>query len=160
MSDVSTGKPATTITRHGRVSIREVAPRDGLQIEKRWIPTAQKIELIDRLSQTGVAGIQYTSFVPPTWVTQFKDADDVARDIRRHADVRYIGLIPNVKGLERAVAAGVDEISLPAAATETFAKKNLNRSIDDCIAMVRQVVDSSPQGLTISASISMSFGCP
>lgn len=143
-----------------RVQIREMAPRDGLQIEKRFVPTDDKVALIDRLSESGVYGIQYTSFVPPSWVPQFKDADIVAARIRRLPGVKYIALIPNVRGLDRAVEAGVDEITLPSAATETFARKNLNRSIDDCVAMVRDVAKAAPKGLIVSASISMVFGCP
>jgi hydroxymethylglutaryl-CoA lyase len=143
-----------------KVTIREVAPRDGLQIEKQFVPTDRKIELIDHLSETGVHGIQYTSFVPPKWVPQFADAEEVARRIRRRAGVQYIALIPNEKGLERAVAAGVDEVTLPSAATESFAKRNLNRSIDECIQTVANVVAAAPQGLVISASVSMCFGCP
>ena len=143
-----------------RVYIREVAPRDGLQIEKRWIPTERKVELIERLSQTGVYGIQYTSFVPPNWVAQFKDADEVSSRIKKRLGTKYIALIPNVRGLERAVAAGVDEISLPSAATETFARKNLNRTVDECIQVVAEVMKKRPAGLIVSASISMCFGCP
>lgn len=142
------------------VRIREMSPRDGLQIEKEWVPTERKIELINALSKTGVHGIQYTSFVPAKWVPQFKDADEVAARIRRNPAVRYIGLIPNLKGLERAVKAGVDEISLPAAATETFARKNLNRSLDECIEMVAQVVKEAPADLVVSCALSMTFGCP
>lgn len=143
-----------------RVYIREVAPRDGLQIEKRLVPTERKVELIERLSQTGVYGIQYTSFVPPKWVAQFEDADEVSRRIKRHPGIKYIALIPNLRGLERAVAAGVDEISLPSAVTETFARKNLNRTVSECIQVVAEVMKRRPPGLIVSASISMCFGCP
>ncbi|MBI4182686.1 MAG: hydroxymethylglutaryl-CoA lyase [Proteobacteria bacterium] len=143
-----------------QVLIREVAPRDGLQIETRWIPTERKIELIDRLSATGVYGIQYTSFVPPKWVPQFQDADKVAAGIARDPAVKYIALVPNRRGFERALAAGVDEVTLPSAATETFAERNLNRSIAGCIETVREVVRAAPPGVVVSASVSMCFGCP
>jgi hydroxymethylglutaryl-CoA lyase len=137
-----------------------MAPRDGLQIEKQWIPTDRKVELIDALSRAGVYGIQYTSFVPAKWVPQFKDADEVGARIARNPAVKYIGLIPNRKGLDRAVAAGVDEISLPAATTESFARKNLNRSIAECIDTVAEVVNAAPAGLVVSCALSVTFGCP
>ena len=137
-----------------------MSPRDGLQIEKEWIPTDRKVELIDALSSSGVHGMQYTSFVPEKWVPQFKDADEVAARIRRNPAVKYIGLIPNRKGLERAVKAGVDEISLPAAASEAFARKNLNRSIGECIDTVAEVVNAAPDGLVVSCALSVTFGCP
>src|SRR6185436_14502223 len=142
------------------VRIREMSPRDGLQIEKEWIPTDRKVELIDALSSSGVHGMQYTSFVPEKWVPQFKDADEVAARIRRNPAVKYIGLIPNRKGLERAVKAGVDEISLPAAASEAFARKNLNRGIGECIDTVAEVVNAAPDGLVVSCALSVTFGCP
>lgn len=147
-------------TRPKSVRIREMSPRDGLQIEKEWIPTERKVELIDALSRSGVHGMQYTSFVPAKWVPQFKDADEVAARIQRNPAVKYIGLIPNLKGLERAVRAGVDEISLPAAATESFARKNLNRSVAECIETVAEVVRAAPDGLVVSCALSVTFGCP
>jgi hydroxymethylglutaryl-CoA lyase len=136
-----------------------MSPRDGLQIETQWVPTERKVELIDALSRSGVRGIQYTSFVPPKWVPQFKDADEVAARITRNPAVKYIGLIPNLKGLDRALRAGVDEISLPAAATESFARKNLNRTVAECMDTVAEVVKATPAGLVVSCALSMSFGC-
>ena len=110
------------------VRIVEVSPRDGLQNEKTLIPAVAKIELIDRLSATGLRSIEATSFVSPKWVPQLADAADVYAGIAKRPGVRYPVLVPNEQGYERARAVGVDEIAVFTAASEAFNRKNSNAS--------------------------------
>ena len=115
------------------VQIYEVGPRDGLQNEKTIIPTAQKIALIDRLSSVGFKKIEATSFVSPKWVPQLADAADVMAGIHRAPCVTYAALTPNLKGFERALEAGVNEVAIFGAASETFSQKNINCSIAESL---------------------------
>ena len=108
------------------VRIVEVGPRDGLQNEKTLVPTAAKIELIDRLSATGLLSIEATSFVSPKWVPQLADAAEVFTGIRRWPTVSYPVLVPNLQGYERARAVGADEVAVFTAASEAFNRKNIN----------------------------------
>ena len=112
------------------VKLVEVGPRDGLQNEKSAISAADKITLIDKLSQSGFELVEATSFVSPKWVPQLADAADVMRGIERLPKVRYIVLTPNMRGFERALEAGVDEIAVFGAASPTFSQKNINCSIN------------------------------
>src|SRR5437763_12260301 len=112
------------------VTVVEVGPRDGLQNESARIPTADKIAFVDRLTRAGCPVIEVSAFVSPTWVPQMADAADVFRGITRREGTRYSALVPNIKGLERAVAAGVTEIGVFAAASETFSQRNINQSIE------------------------------
>jgi len=116
-----------------RVRIVEVGARDGLQNEKSILPAATKIELIDRLSDTGLDTIEATSFVSPKWVPQLADAADVYMAIRKKPGVRYPVLVPNLQGYERARAVGVADIAVFSAASEAFNRKNINASIDESI---------------------------
>ena len=109
-----------------RVTIFEMGPRDGLQNEARQIPTEDKIRLVDLLSDCGFAKIEVASFVSPKWVPQMADSEEVLRHLRRQAGVSYPVLVPNMKGLERALAVGVEEIAIFAAASETFSQRNIN----------------------------------
>ena len=144
-----------------RVTIVEVGPRDGLQNEPAVVPTAQKIAFVDQLTAAGHQAIEVSAFVSPKWVPQMGDAADVFARIARKEGVRYSALVPNRAGLDRAFAAGVREIAIFAAATETFSRKNINQSIDESFVVYRQVTDAALQaGLRIRAYLSTSFGCP
>src|SRR5215470_7844310 len=114
-----------------RVKLVEVSPRDGLQNEPGVVPTAVKIELIDRLSEAGLAAIEATSFVSPKWVPQMADSARVMAGIKRRPGVAYPVLVPNMKGFEAAVAAGAQEVAVFGAATETFSRRNTNCSMTE-----------------------------
>src|SRR5262245_33064566 len=111
-----------------KITIVEVSPRDGLQAESRALPTAKKIALIERLADAGHRVIEATSFVSPRAVPQLADAEELLRTLKRRPGVRYPVLVPNEKGLERALSVGVDEIALFASASDAYSRKNLNRS--------------------------------
>ena len=144
-----------------RVRIVEVGPRDGLQNEKALIPTADKIELIDRLSATGLQSIEATSFVSPKWVPQLADAAEVFGGITRRPGVHYPVLVPNLQGYERARAVGVDEVAVFTAASEAFNRKNINAGIDESLARFAPVIDRArADGVAIRGYVSTVLGCP
>jgi hydroxymethylglutaryl-CoA lyase len=144
-----------------QVRIVEVGPRDGLQNEAAHIPTDAKVRYIDLLSAAGYAWIEATSFVHPRAVPQLADADDVFRAIQRRPGVRYVALVPNPRGLDRALAAGVQDIALFVAATESFSRANINRNIEQSLDDARAVVEgAAPHGVRVRAYISVAFGCP
>src|SRR5438552_4132996 len=116
-----------------RVRIYEVGPRDGLQNESSPVPTAEKIALVDALSATGLPAIEITSFVSPRWIPQLADAAEVARGIARRPGVVYSALVPNRKGLETALAAGMREIAVFLSASETHNKKNVNKTVRETL---------------------------
>jgi hydroxymethylglutaryl-CoA lyase len=142
------------------VSVREVAPRDGLQNEAP-IPTDAKVQLIDALSGTGVQRIEAVSFVHPRAIPQMADADEVWARITRNPHVRYSALIPNTRGAERAIRAGFREIEVVVSASDTHNRRNLNRStaesLDDIAALIPMVHDA---GATLEVIVATSFGCP
>jgi hydroxymethylglutaryl-CoA lyase len=142
------------------VSIREVAPRDGLQNEDP-VPTDGKVELIDVLGRTGVRRIEAVSFVHPKAIPQMADADEVWSRIVRNPDVRYSALIPNTRGAQRALAAGFREIEVVVSASDTHNRRNLNRStdesLDDIAGLIPLVHDA---GGTLEVIVATSFGCP
>lgn len=143
------------------VRIVEVGPRDGLQNEKTIIATADKIELIDRLSQTGLRSIEATSFVSPKWIPQLADAADVFAGIDRKAGVSYPVLVPNEKGYERARAAGAEEVAVFTAASEAFNRQNINAGIDESIERFRPVLDRArADGVRVRGYVSTVLGCP
>ncbi len=143
------------------VRIVEVGPRDGLQNEPRAVPTAIKIELIERLAAAGLRSIEATAFVSPKWVPQMADHAQVMRGIHRAPGVRYPVLVPNMKGYESAVAAGVDEIAVFAAASQTFSRTNINCSIEESLARFAPVVDAArARGIAVRGYISCIVGCP
>jgi len=149
----------TALPRH--VRIVEVGPRDGLQNEKTFLPTATKIELIDRLSDTGLQTIEATSFVSPKWVPQLADAADVYTAIRKETGVRYPVLVPNLQGYERARAVGVTEIAVFTAASEAFNRKNINASIDESIERFTPVIERAKvDGVAVRGYVSTVLGCP
>ena len=144
-----------------RVTVVEVGPRDGLQNEAAPIATADKIRFVDALSAAGHRVIEVSAFVAPKWVPQMADAADVFAGITRRPGVRYTALVPNLAGLARAVAAGVDEVAVFAAASERFSAANLNQSIDDSLARFAEVAaEAGRRGLPVRGYVSCAFGCP
>jgi hydroxymethylglutaryl-CoA lyase len=143
------------------VKVVEVGPRDGLQNESRPVPTDVKIELINQLSAAGFANIEATSFVSPKWVPQMADAADVMAGITRRPGTLYSALTPNMKGFESALASGVDEIVIFAAASEAFSQRNINCSIAESIDRFAPVATAAKQaGIRVRGSISCALGCP
>ena len=143
------------------VTIVEVGPRDGLQNERAIVSTADKIAFVDKLSAARLPVIEVSAFVSPKWVPQMADAAEVLAGITRAPGIRYTALVPNLAGLDRAIAAGVTEIAVFAAASETFSRKNINTSIDDSLASYRQVCDRArAAGLRVRGYLSTAFGCP
>ena len=122
------------MTEATRITLVEVAPRDGLQAEARTLSTETKIALIERLADAGHTVIEATSFVSPKSVPQLADAEELMKRLRRRDGVRYPVLVPNAKGLDRAIAAGADEVAVFASASESYSRKNLNRSRDEALA--------------------------
>jgi hydroxymethylglutaryl-CoA lyase len=150
----------TEMSSVAQVGIREVAPRDGLQNEA-TIPTDSKIRLIDALSETGVRRIEAVSFVHPKAIPQMADADEVWAGIRKNPDVRYSALIPNSRGAQRALAAGFAEIEVVVSASDTHNRRNLNRSTEDSLDDIAQLIPLIHEaGATIEVIVATSFGCP
>ena len=144
-----------------RVTVVEVGPRDGLQNETAVVPTPLKIKFVDRLTAAGHSAIEVTAFVSPKWVPQMGDAPEVFAGITQQPGVRYSALVPNRAGLDHAFAAGVREIAIFAAASETFSRRNINQSIDESFVTYREVTDAAlGAGLRVRAYLSTSFGCP
>jgi len=143
------------------IFIHDVVARDGLQIEPQWVPTGQKIELIDRLSATGVAKIEATSFVSPKAVPNLRDAEEVMAGIARNPDVSYVALVPNARGAERALAADVDEMVLVVSVSETHNRANVRRTVAQSFAGFAEVFDvARGSGKAITGALATSFGCP
>jgi len=145
----------------GRVSIVEVGPRDGLQNEQSLITTADKITFIDQLTAAGHRVIEVAAFVSPKWVPQMADASEVLAGITRRDGTRYTALVPNRAGLTRAMAAGVTEVAIFAAASETFSQRNLNQSIEASLVTYADVCrEALAAGLRVRGYLSTCFGCP
>src|SRR6266404_870237 len=125
------------------VTIVEVGPRDGLQNERASVATADKIEFVNRLTAANLPVIEVSAFVSPKWVPQMADAADVFAGIMRKAGIRYTALVPNLAGLERALRAGVSEIAVFAASTETFSRKNINQGIAESLVTYKEVCDGA-----------------
>jgi hydroxymethylglutaryl-CoA lyase len=143
------------------VTIVEVGPRDGLQNEPAQISTDDKVAYVDRLSAAGLKQIEVSAFVSPKWIPQLADATDVFSRITRKPGTRYSALVPNMAGLERAIAAGVTDVAIFAAASETFSRKNTNRGIDESFATYREVTDAAiAAGLRVRGYLSTAFACP
>src|SRR5712664_3697045 len=144
-----------------RVTVVEVGPRDGLQNERASVSTVDKIEFVNRLTAANLPVIEVSAFVSPKWVPQMADAAEVFAGITRAPGIRYTALVPNLAGLDRAVAAGVTEIAVFAASTEPFSRKNINQSIDESLAFYAQVCDlARAAGLRVRCYLSTAFGCP
>ncbi|ASR35765.1 hydroxymethylglutaryl-CoA lyase [Prauserella marina] len=145
----------------GAVTICEVGPRDGLQNEPEPVPADVKLEFIERLADAGHAVIETTSMVHPAWVPQLADADEVLRRLDRRPGVRYPVLVPNQRGLRRALEAGVTDIAVFAPVTESFAKANLNRTVAESLEMFAPVIAAAREaGLPVRGYLSMCWGDP
>jgi hydroxymethylglutaryl-CoA lyase len=143
-----------------RLSLREVGPRDGLQNEDP-VPTAAKVALIDALSATGVGRIEAVSFVHPLAIPQMADAAEVWAAITPNPDVRYSALVPNLRGAQRALAAGFAEIEVVVSASDTHNRKNLNRSTDESLDDIAAIVDLvHAEGATCQVIVATAWGCP
>ncbi len=145
----------------GKVTLVEVGPRDGLQNEAGSIPLESKLRLIDNLAAAGHAVIEAGSFVNPKWVPQMADSEAVFGGIARRPGVRYTALTPNLKGFERALASGADEVAVFAAASESFSMKNINCSIDDSLARFEDVMTAARDNdVPVRGYVSCVLGCP
>jgi hydroxymethylglutaryl-CoA lyase len=144
-----------------KITVVEVGPRDGLQNERVSVSVADKIAFVDKLSAAGLPVIEAGAFVSPKWVPQMAGTPEVFAGITRRAGTRYTALVPNLAGLERAQAAGVTEIAIFAAVSETFSRKNINQSVADSLATYREVCDRAlAAGLRVRGYLSTAFGCP
>lgn len=144
-----------------KVKLVEVGPRDGLQNESETVPTAVKIELIDRLADSGLQSIEVGSFVSPKWVPQMADTADVMAGLAPRDGVRYGVLVPNMQGFEAARSAGAKEIAVFAAASETFSQKNVNCSISESLDRFRPVCEAAENaGIAVRGYVSCVLGCP
>lgn len=140
------------------IRIVEVGPRDGLQNESGWVPTEAKIAFVDQLSAAGLTEIEVSSFVAPGWIPQLADAEAVFAGIARRPGVRYTALVPNQRGLARAMAARVDGVAVFTAASETFVRKNINATIAESIERFRPVLAEST--VPVRGYVSTAFHCP
>jgi hydroxymethylglutaryl-CoA lyase len=144
-----------------QVTLVEVGPRDGLQNEQPTIATADKIAFVDQLTNAGHRVIEVSAFVSPKWVPQLADASDVFAGIKRKPGVRYTALVPNQRGLDRAIAAGVSEVAFFAAASETFSLRNINQSIEVSLATYKFGCEAAKAaGLRVRGYLSTCFVCP
>ncbi|GAB4367043.1 MAG: hydroxymethylglutaryl-CoA lyase [Kiloniellaceae bacterium] len=143
------------------VEIVEVGPRDGLQNEPQSLPAAVKVALIERLAEAGCRVIEAGAFVSPKWVPQMADTAEVLAALPRRPGLRYPVLVPNLKGLEAALAAGVEEIAVFGAASETFSQRNINCSIAESLERFRPVcAEARAAGLRVRGYVSCVLGCP
>jgi hydroxymethylglutaryl-CoA lyase len=143
------------------VTIKEVGPRDGLQNEKTFISTEDKIVWINQLSESGLKHIEITSFVNPKWIPALSDAIAVAAGITKKPGVTYTALVPNLQGLERAFQANIDEVAVFMSASETHNLKNINKSIDQTFPVLRDLVrETITAGKLSRGYVSTVFGCP
>lgn len=143
------------------VTLKEVGPRDGLQNEKTHLATADKVQLVNLLSQTGLNYIEVTSFVHPKWIPQLADAVEVLQTIKRQKDITYAALVPNMRGLERALQAEVDEVSVFMSASESHNQSNINKSINETFPILQEVVvGAKAANKNVRGYISTVIGCP
>ncbi|MDB5582398.1 MAG: pyruvate carboxyltransferase [Bradyrhizobium sp.] len=143
------------------IIFQEVAPRDGLQIEPSWVPTDDKVRLIDTLSTLGLSRIEVSSFVSPNAIPALRDADEVFARIGRARGVIYVALVPNLRGAERALAARADELNLVMSVSETHNRANMRMSGDQSFAGFAEVARLTlPLPVTINGTIATAFGCP
>lgn len=144
-----------------RVDVYEVGPRDGLQNELRTLPTADKVRLIEALIAAGERRIEVSSFVSPRWIPQLADADKLLGLLPRHDGVTFTALVPNLKGLERAAAAGLREAAVFLSVTESHSKKNINKSVAEAVVAAREVAKAArDHGMRVRCYLSTVWGCP
>lgn len=149
------------MTLPGQVKLFEVGPRDGLQNESTPVDTATKVALVEKLADAGLKAIETGSFVSPRWVPQMAGSEAVFGQIQRRPDVRYSALTPNLRGLERAIAAGASEVAVFIAASESFSRKNTNCSIAEGVDRSAKLAQAAlAQGLPVRGYISVAAGCP
>ncbi|MDQ7007647.1 MAG: hydroxymethylglutaryl-CoA lyase [Acidobacteriota bacterium] len=143
------------------VRITEVGPRDGLQNERRLLDVDQRVELVERLADAGLREIEIGSFVHPRWVPQMSHTEAVAARVRRRPGVVYWGLIPNMRGLERAIRAGLTHVATVMSASETHNRKNINRTREQSLEEIRAIARRvAAEGLVLRTYVSTAFGCP
>ena len=143
------------------VTIVEVGPRDGLQNEAAPVPVADKVALVEALAGAGLPVVETGAFVSPKWVSQMAGSEEVLRTVRKRPGVRYPVLVPNLKGLEAALAAGAEEIAVFGAASESFSQKNINCSIAESLERFRPVVaEARARGVRVRGYVSCVLGCP
>ncbi|GGA81088.1 hydroxymethylglutaryl-CoA lyase [Ornithinibacillus halotolerans] len=143
------------------ITIKEVGPRDGLQNEKKFLSTEDKVTWINMLSNTGIKEIEYSSFVNPKWIPALADAKEVGKRIKRNPSVLYSALVPNMKGLENALEAGIDGASVFMSASESHNLKNINKSIDKTYPVLKEVIDTAnEEGKKVTGYVSTVFDCP
>ena len=146
---------------HQRIHMQEVGPRDGLQVEERFVETAEKIALVNALSDAGLAKIEVTSFVSPKAIPQLRDAEIVLREIRRVPGVIYSALVPNLRGAERAIESKADELNLVMSATFSHNLANLRMTQEQSFAALAETAKAAKQaGVSVNVSLSCAFGCP
>jgi len=143
------------------VTLVEMLPRDGFQRLDEFVPTDEKVEIIDALSETGVDEIEITSFTHPKAVPTLRDADEVAQRIERHDDVTYRALVPNAVGMERAIDAGVDKVNALVTVSETYSEHNQNMTVEEILTGVEEIVEMAEgTGIEVEAGMGTSFYCP
>jgi hydroxymethylglutaryl-CoA lyase len=143
------------------VSIYEVGPRDGLQNEKQILPSDKKLELIEGVVDAGIRRVEITSFVNPRWVPALADHEEIARRVKRKPGVRYSALVPNMRGLDGATRAGMKEVAVFMAATQTHNRKNINKSTEEALRVYRGVVgEARSRGMQVRGYVSCVYGCP
>lgn len=143
------------------VTITEVSPRDGFQSIKEWIPTEMKIELINQLMACGYKQLEVTSFVHPKAIPQLQDADEVLQKIERPSGVKLRALIPNLRGLERAIRSGVDKVKLMLSASDSHSLSNANATVKKAVEKFYPLMElATKKGMHVTGSISVAFGCP
>lgn len=147
-------------SRQRRIHVHDVAMRDGLQIEPVFVPTEQKIALINALGRSGVSKIEATSFTSPKAIPALRDAEEVMQGIERAAGVKYVALVPNLRGAERAMACKVDEINLVMSASETHNLANLRMTREQSARALLQIIDEASGQADVNISLSTAFGCP
>lgn len=144
-----------------KVKLVEVSPRDGLQNEEKKISTAVKIEFINRLSETGLSVIEATSFVSPKWIPQLADGSEVLQGIKKKSDVSYPVLVPNIQGLENAIAAGANSIAIFTTPSEEFSQKNTHCSVTESLQRIKKIIDvAKQQNIFVRGYLSCVLGCP
>ena len=143
------------------ITVVEVGPRDGLQNEPGSVSTSDKVAFVNALAAAGLPVIEVSAFVSRRWVPQMADAAEVFAGIDRHAGTRYTALVPNLAGLDRAATAGVGEVAIFAAATESFSRRNINQGVDEALERYASVCAAARErGMRVRAYLSTAFGCP
>jgi hydroxymethylglutaryl-CoA lyase len=144
-----------------KVEICEVAPRDGFQAETEWIPTETKLNIIKKLASTGVKSMEITSFVHPKAIPQLKDAEEVVRKSQEISGMKFRALVPNVKGAERAIDAGITKLKLMLSATDSHSLSNANSTSEEAQNKLEPIIEvAAKRGVKVGGSISVAFGCP